>query len=375
MMFHCSTIIYSTVSTSDFPGSTVRCSIVPPSNVLLFHHLCSPLSASDVPLFHSLCSTVPPSNVPLFHRQMFNCSTITCFTLQPSLFYGSIIRSSTLPPSDVLLFRNLYSTVPLSYLPLFHHEMFHSSTIRCFTVPPSDDLLSHILCSTVPPWDVPLCRHQMFHCSTIRWSTVPHSLFHCSTIRCFTLPPSLFHCSTIIFFFRNADRFSNKDNELQWTACVSMYVRETGRSSSKRPSGYSLQWPNTGTAGGASAQKGYLLRGLDLGEESPRLKLFCVPPLLPLPPPPPGKRCLKRQVMSTLTNYFTDIGMNCHIRALCYEWIGEDFARLLAACSFIRSRLQCIFFLSLLFFLFQFLVLCVISASPFQKFFTATFSI
>ena len=31
------------------------------------------------------------------------------------------------------------------------------------------------------------------------------------------------------FFFQNADRFSNKDNELQWTACVSLYVRETGR--------------------------------------------------------------------------------------------------------------------------------------------------
>ena len=31
------------------------------------------------------------------------------------------------------------------------------------------------------------------------------------------------------FFFQTADRFSNKDNELQWTACVSLYVRETGR--------------------------------------------------------------------------------------------------------------------------------------------------
>ena len=32
-----------------------------------------------------------------------------------------------------------------------------------------------------------------------------------------------------LFFFQNADRFSNKDNELQWTACVNLYVRETGR--------------------------------------------------------------------------------------------------------------------------------------------------
>ena len=32
-----------------------------------------------------------------------------------------------------------------------------------------------------------------------------------------------------LFFFQTEDRFSNKDNELQWTACVSLYVRETGR--------------------------------------------------------------------------------------------------------------------------------------------------
>ena len=32
-----------------------------------------------------------------------------------------------------------------------------------------------------------------------------------------------------LFFFQTADRFSNKDNELQWTVCVSLYVRETGR--------------------------------------------------------------------------------------------------------------------------------------------------
>ena len=142
-----------------FHCSTVRCSIVPPSNVLLLHHLCSTLPASDVPLFHSLCSAVPPSNVRLFHRQMFKCSTITCFTLQPSLFYGSIIRSSTLPPSDVLLFRNLYSTVPLSYLPLFHHEMFHCSTI---------------ISSTVPPSHVSLFHHQMIYCPTFSVTLFHH---------------------------------------------------------------------------------------------------------------------------------------------------------------------------------------------------------
>ena len=283
MMFHCSTIIYSTVSTSDFPGSTVRCSIVPPSNVLLFHHLCSTLSASDVPLFHSLCSTVPPSNVPLFHRQMFNCSTITCFTLQPSLFYGSIIRSSTLPPSDVLLFRNLYSTVPLSYLPLFHHEMFHSSTIRCFTVPSLDDLLSHILCSTVPPWDVPLCHHQMFHCSTIRWSTVPHSLFHCSTIRCFTLPPSLFHCSTIIFFFGMQIVFPTKtmncNGRLAW-AC--MYERLVHRRL-KDPAGSRYNGLIRGQLGGSLRPKGVPSTWVGpRGGVSPDKNFLCTPS------PPPG---------------------------------------------------------------------------------------
>ena len=33
----------------------------------------------------------------------------------------------------------------------------------------------------------------------------------------------------IFCFFQTADRFSNKDNELQWTACVSLYEQETGR--------------------------------------------------------------------------------------------------------------------------------------------------
>ena len=39
--------------------------------------------------------------------------------------------------------------------------------------------------------------------------------------------------------FQNADRFSNKDNELQWAACVIQSVQETGRV--KDPGGgYSL---------------------------------------------------------------------------------------------------------------------------------------
>ena len=61
---------------------------------------------------------------------------------------------------------------------------------------------------------------------------------------------------------------------------------------SLRPKGVPSTW--VGPRGGVSPDKNFL----------------CTPS------PPPGKRCLKRQVMSTLTNYFTDIGMNCHIR-LC----------------------------------------------------------
>lgn len=63
--------------------------------------------------------------------------------------------------------------------------------------------------------------------------------------------------------FQNKDRFSHKDDALQWAACVSLSVHETGR----------LQ--------DASVHK--------IVAQS-----------------------VKRQVVSTLTN-FTDIGMNCHI--------------------------------------------------------------
>ena len=61
----------------------------------------------------------------------------------------------------------------------------------------------------------------------------------------------------ILSFFQNADRFSNEDNELQWTACLSLYVRETGLL--KYPGGLPIM-AYTETAAGASARKGNLFR-------------------------------------------------------------------------------------------------------------------
>ena len=55
------------------------------------------------------------------------------------------------------------------------------------------------------------------------------------------------------FFFQNADRFSNKDNELQWTACTSLYVRETGR---LKDPGVLPVMAYTGTAAGSLRPKG-----------------------------------------------------------------------------------------------------------------------
>ena len=62
----------------------------------------------------------------------------------------------------------------------------------------------------------------------------------------------------IFFFFQNTDLFSNKDNELQWTACVSLYVRETGRL--KDPGGTPYSGLIRGQLRGASARKGELFR-------------------------------------------------------------------------------------------------------------------
>ena len=40
---------------------------------------------------------------------------------------------------------------------------------------------------------------------------------------------SIFQINYCCGCFQNADRFSKKDNELQWAACVSQSVQETGR--------------------------------------------------------------------------------------------------------------------------------------------------
>ena len=156
-----------------FYCSTIRCSTVPPSKVVLFHH--------------DFC-TVPLSDVTLFQHQMFYSSTMRCSTFPPSFFYRftitlhcSTIICCTILPSDVLLFHNLSSTVPLSYLLLFHHHIFHFSTIKC---------------STLPSSDVPLFHHQMFYCSTILCSKVPPSVFHCFTISVTLVLYQMVHWST-----------------------------------------------------------------------------------------------------------------------------------------------------------------------------------
>ena len=114
-LFHCSSI--------SFHCFTISCSIVPPLDVLLFHHLCSSVSPSgcstvarsDDLLFPDLFSNVPLSDVLLFHHQMFQCAVIRCSTVPPPLFHCSAIRCCTDPSSDVPLFQHLFhfSTVVL----------------------------------------------------------------------------------------------------------------------------------------------------------------------------------------------------------------------------------------------------------------------
>ena len=93
------------------------------------------------------------------------------------------------------------------------------------------------------------------------------------------------------------------------------------------------------------------VKGWTSGRSFPYKNLLSTPP----PPPPAGgaKRCLKRQVMSTLTIYFTDIGMNCHIRLCVVSGLEETAKLQLAACSFI----QC-FFLSAYYFFFSRFLFC-----------------
>ena len=66
-------------------------------------------------------------------------------------------------------------------------------------------------------------------------------------------------CGDFPFFcFQNADRFSNKDNEVQWTACVSQYVRETGRL--KDPGGTPCTGLYEDSCGEPPPEKGNLFR-------------------------------------------------------------------------------------------------------------------
>ena len=150
-----------------FHCSTIRCSTVPPSDVLLSNHQIFYCSTIFVPPFHHQMFHCTIMIVPLFHRQMFCCSTIRC---------------STVPTTDVLL---------------FHHQMSHCSTI-CSTIRCSP--FNHLF--PVPPSEVPLFLH---FCSTFPRPAVPPSLFHCSTIKCSTVPPSdvllsshqIFYCSNM----------------------------------------------------------------------------------------------------------------------------------------------------------------------------------
>ena len=92
----------------------------------------------------------------------------------------------------------------------------------------------------------------------------------------------------IFCFFQTADRFSNKDNELQWTVCVSLYVRETGRL--KDPGGTSCNGLYGDSCGEPPPERGtfFVTNGV-----SPNKNLLSTPS---------GKRSLKRQVMSALIN-------------------------------------------------------------------------
>ena len=149
------------------------------------------------------------------------------------------------------------------------------------------------------------------------------------------------YCRGDFLIFQTADRFSNKDNEVQWTAYVSLYVRETSR---LKDPGVLPIMAYTGTAAGGFRSKGVPFmwkmvykRVRDLGEEPSRIKMYWVPPWV-------------KDASSVTSHVCTNQLFNwCRYElsypALCCEWIGGDFARLLAACSFI----QCIFFIITIF--------------------------
>ena len=88
-----------------FHCSIIRCSTLPPSDVLLFHHP---------------CSTVSPSDVSPFHHQMFYCSTVGCSKVPPSVFHCFTI--------SVTLFHHQMVHCSTISFALFHHQMFHWST-------------------------------------------------------------------------------------------------------------------------------------------------------------------------------------------------------------------------------------------------------
>ena len=111
-MFHSTIMIVPLFHRQMFCSSTIRCSTVPTTDVLLFHHQ----------MFHFSTISVPPSDVPLLTISVF-CSTIRSSTVPPFLFHFSTTSCSTISVS------------------LFHHQMFYCSTIRCSTVQPSDILL------------------------------------------------------------------------------------------------------------------------------------------------------------------------------------------------------------------------------------------
>ena len=121
---------------------TIRSCTVPPSDVLMFHHL---------------CSTLLPLDVPLIQHQRFYLFATPCFTVSPSLFHCFTI----FPP----LFHNEMIYCSAVSFPLIHHQMLYCCTIRCL-------LFHHHLCSTVKPSDVALFHYQMCYCSTIRYSNV-----------------------------------------------------------------------------------------------------------------------------------------------------------------------------------------------------------
>ena len=110
-----------------FLCSTIWCSTVPPwlfhssiTDRSLFHHQMFCYSTISPPLFHHHIFYFSTICVLLFHHQMFHRSTIRCSTVPPSGVLKFHHLCSTVSPS-------LLRCSTISFV-LLHHQMFHWST-------------------------------------------------------------------------------------------------------------------------------------------------------------------------------------------------------------------------------------------------------